>query len=164
MNMNNSQQNIVPAKCINQYKIGDSISNLLSSLDNNYSLQELQSYLVIYYKFYKFWILKETKKIVQIGVYKGYKGTFKGIGIGSTLNEIRKKFGNWCESLDIYLIPNYEGICFELEDNDTDEDWIQEAVPIESIFVYDPNVINKGVEFVYDSLSDKYVDKILMPK
>jgi len=51
------------------------------------------------------------------------------------------KDGSCCESVDIYLIPQQAGICFELEDNDIDEEWIQETAPILNLFTT-PQQIN----------------------
>ncbi len=158
------EQSIIPAKQIDSFKIGTSLQELMLSINNDYETKELNSYLVVQYSFYKFWILKESNIVVQIGVYKGFGGTFHGIGIGSTLLDVRKKFGSWCESLYIYLIPHCEGLCFELEDNDLDDEWIQESAPIESIYVYDPKIINANIEFVYDLENKKYIDKALMIK
>jgi len=160
--MNSANQNIVPAKRIDSYTIGDSLQNLLSSITNGYVIKELNSYFVVLHSYFKFWVLKENRRIAQIGVYKGFDGTYNGIGIGSTLSDIKKKYGSWCESVDIYLIPQQAGICFELEDNDIDEEWIQETAPIEAIYVYDPQVINTNIEFVYDIKANKYVDKVLV--
>jgi len=162
--MNILENKIIPAKQISSFKIGDSFQNLLSCISGVYKTKELNSYLVVNYSYYKFWISKENNTIVQIGVYKGFGGTFMGIGIGSTLLDIKNKFGNWCESLDIYLIPHYKGFCFELSEDDTKEEWIPELAQIESMYVYNPLIINANIEFIYDIQNNKYIDKVLIKK
>jgi len=75
------------------------------------------------------------------------------------LLDVKQKFGNWKEGLDVYQIPQYEGICFELADNDEDEEWIQEIAPIESIYVFNPETTNTNIDIVFDTVNQQYIDK-----
>lgn len=92
----------------------------------------------------KFWIDNDGK-LDQIGVGKGFKGKYKHvIGIGSTLNDVKEKVGNYIEVNDTYEMENEKGICFELEDV---EQWNELTAPIEYIYVFrirEPNKENKG--------------------
>ena len=53
------------------------------------------------------------------------------------MQDVIKIYGTY-ENDDVqYLIPNINGICFELEDvDDYDDDWDELTAPIEWIFVY----------------------------
>lgn len=73
----------------------------------------------------------------QIGVTKGFLDGYNGINIGSTLQDVIKIYGSYKEEYGDYLLPNIDGICFELEDvDDYDDDWDELTAPIEWIFVY----------------------------
>ena len=72
-------------------------------------------------------------ELEQIGVTKGFYGDYKSVCIGTTMQDVVKKFGGYENDGDIYVIPGLEGICFELEDVD---DWDELTAPIEWIFVY----------------------------
>lgn len=73
--------------------------------------------------------------IWQIGVTKGFKGTYcKNIAIGMTLEEITKIYGKYECVQDTYNIAGIEGMCFELEDID---EWDELKAPIEWIYVYE---------------------------
>lgn len=73
----------------------------------------------------------------QIGVTKGFLDGYNGINIGSTLQDVIKIYGSYKEEYGDYLLPNIEGICFELEDvEEYDDDWDELTAPIEWIFVY----------------------------
>jgi len=153
--------NIIPAKSINQYEIDWSLNDLLSRIGKNYTKQELDDYILISYQNFKFWILKETGKIDQIGVYGSFKGTFNGIGIGSTLTDIQQKLGTWREGLDVYYLTQFDGICFELADDESEEEWIKENAPIEAIFVYNPKTIDTNAEIIFDTVSKTYMSDYL---
>ena len=53
-------------------------------------------------------------KIAQISVLNNYLGKFKGIGIGSTLGELLKKYPNIIYDNDenFFIIPEYKSVCF----------------------------------------------------
>ena len=56
-------------------------------------------------------------KIAQISVLNNYLGKFKGIGIGSTLGELLKKYPNIIYDNDenFFIIPEYKSVCFLFE-------------------------------------------------
>ena len=56
-------------------------------------------------------------KIAQISVLNNYVGKFKGIGIGSTLGELLKKYPNIIYDNDenFFIIPEYKSVCFFFE-------------------------------------------------
>ena len=56
-------------------------------------------------------------KIAQISVLNNYLGKFKGIGIGSTLGELLKKYSNIIYDNDenFFIIPEYKSVCFFFE-------------------------------------------------
>ena len=57
----------------------------------------------------------------------------KYIGIGSTLEDVKKYIGNYISVYDTYELENVRGICFELEDVDN---WNELTAPIEYIYVF----------------------------
>jgi len=152
---------IIPAKTIDQYHLGWSLAQIMSSLKNKELVQyrEEEDTIFISYKYFKFWVSKEKDKVIQIGAYKGFKGNYNGIGIGSTLADIQQKFGSWGEDLYVYVIPKIDGLCFELADNDIDEEWIQESAPIEAIYVNDPDEFYKEGDPVFDAATGQYINK-----
>ena len=55
-------------------------------------------------------------KIAQISVLNNYLGKFKGIGIGSTLGELLKKYPNIIyNDENFFIIPEYKSVCFFFE-------------------------------------------------
>ena len=56
-------------------------------------------------------------KIAQISVLNNYLGKFKGIGIGSTLGELLKKYPNiiYDNNENFFIIPEYKSVCFFFE-------------------------------------------------
>ena len=56
-------------------------------------------------------------KLAQISVLNNYLGKFKGIGIGSTLGELLKKYPNIIYDNDenFFIIPEYKSVCFFFE-------------------------------------------------
>jgi len=153
------QNSIVPAQEISGYKLDWTFDELKKHLKSNYTVEKHKYCWVVYYENFSFWLNTQIGKITQIGVTGNFNGTFNGTGIGSTLLDVKQKFGNWKEGLDVYQIPQYEGICFELADNDEDEEWIQEIAPIESIYVFNPETTNTNIDIVFDTVNQQYIDK-----
>ena len=56
-------------------------------------------------------------KIAQISVLNNYLDKFKGIGIGSTLGKLLKKYPNIIYDNDenFFIIPEYKSVCFFFE-------------------------------------------------
>lgn len=130
---------VINGKSINGFQINWSTDDLINKIGKRYSKKDLSECYLIKYKNFRFWINKKTNKIYQIGVTGDYSGKFLNkIGIGSTLEDVKKYVGEWQEDLDVYIIPKYEGVCFELAENDIEEEWIEDKMPINAIYVYNP--------------------------
>jgi len=130
---------IIPGQAIDNFQLSWTYPELLAQLkDKEYQIEDLQNNnLIIHYLYYKFWIDTQSDAITQIGVYDGYDGKLNGlIGIGSTLTDVKQCFGAWQEDLYVYIIPTIPGVCFELADNDIDDEWIQETAPIGAIYIF----------------------------
>jgi len=124
---------IIPNVGIGSYLLDITKKELLDIIGNNYKETVRKRDSIISIENAKFWIT-EDGKIDQIGVTKGFHGTYKNvIGIGSTLTEVKEKIGNYVEVGDTYEMENEKGICFELEDVD---DWEELTAPIEFIYVF----------------------------
>ncbi len=128
---------IIPGQEIGGYRLNWSFRDLEKNIpQKTYKIEKHKHCWVIHYNNFSFWLNNKNGKITQIGVYGSYSGTFKGIGIGSTLEDVKLKIGAWKEDLDVYVIPKYKGISFELADNEEPEEWIEEKMPIEAIYIY----------------------------
>ncbi len=130
---------IIPGLSIDKYCLNWTKQDLIPHLNKNYKIANLSRSYLLNYKQFSFWIKQENDKIYQIGVKGEYAGKLFGkIGIGSTLSDVQKYFGDWKEELNIYIIANCEGVCFEISDNDTEEELEQDKMPISAIYIYDP--------------------------
>jgi len=154
---------IIPAKSISKFQLNWSLEQLMQNIDKNKIIQyrDDDSTIFITYDIFRFWISKEINKVIQIGVYHGFTGDYNGITIGSTLTDVKEKYGSWDEGLDVYLIPKQEGLCFELEDNPIEEEWIEEKAPIGAIYVFNPDEFDTKGEIVYNTVTGQYIDKRL---
>jgi len=131
---------IINGKSISNYQVNWTRNDLLQHIGQSYTLQELPDSDLIVYENFKFWINRKTNKLFQIGVSGSYDGKLQNsIGLGSTLHEVKQHFGTVKEDLDVYVLPTCEGICFELSENQTDTDWVEDQIPIGSIYVYNQN-------------------------
>ena len=125
---------IINGERIGRYSIGTHINQLKTMLAKDYSVEERANSDVIITENFKFWIDKTSNTIKQISVYNNFDGKFLDeIGIGSTLKEVLEKVGKYKENLDVYILEEYPGICFELVD---DDDWNELTSPIEFISIY----------------------------
>ena len=136
---------IIPCKSIAEYQIGWTYEQLTEYLPYNYKVEELELGKKISCDNFSFWINNITGTIDQISAKSNFSGKFEGkIGLGSTLKDIEQFFGKWEEDLDVYIIPQYKGLCFEIKDvEDFDEEWIEDQMPINVISVYDPDETEK---------------------
>lgn len=125
--------NIIAGKCISNIYLGWDEETLKKIIGNNYSIEERINCKIWQIENAKFWI-DDSNKIYQITVFDGFEGRFLNkIGIGSTLKDVETFIGKWQDNLDVYVLPSYEGICFELKD---DENWDELNTPIEFISIY----------------------------
>jgi len=130
---------IIPAQSIDGYQLGWTYRQLLPLLpSNSFQIKDLADGFVLSYRYYKFWFESPHLELTQIGVFPDYKGNFMGVGLGNTLPDIEQKIGQWEESYCIYILADYQGIGFELADNDIDEEWIESEAPISAIYVFLP--------------------------
>lgn len=124
---------IEPGKRISDLVIGSKKENVIYNLDDDYRVWERgDGYCMYTFDNFKLWF-GINGELEQIGVTKGFLGNYKSIGIGTTMQDVKKEYGGYKNDGDVYLIPNVAGICFELEDVD---DWDELTAPIEWIFVY----------------------------
>ncbi len=89
---------IYPSNLVNPEKINDS---------NNEEIVQLENVIL--------WL--NNGRISQIGLVKNYSGTIENqIGIGNTLSDLIKHFGELVEDEeDNLILQHYPGICFETE-------------------------------------------------
>lgn len=96
--------------------------------------EELDNHYTLTTKNIKFWVEKQQEVITQITVFGEYEGKFlEKISIGSRLSDLNVLDIRWVKEDYVYKLPDYPGICFELEDI---EDWDELAAPIEFISIY----------------------------
>ena len=90
------------------------------------------------YENYKLWF-DDQGLLMQIAVTNGFLDEYKGIHIGSTMQDVLNLFGSYGdeELFAVYYIPEIDGISFNLKDvDDYDDEWDELAAPIEWIYVY----------------------------
>lgn len=117
------------------YQLGWGLPELKEKIkDINFIEAELENHYTLTTKNIKFWVEKEQKVITQITVFGEYEGKFlEKIGIGSSLSDFNVLDIKWVKEDYVYKLPDYPGICFELEDVD---DWDELTAPIEFISIY----------------------------
>lgn len=127
---------IVEGKCIGKFRIGLHKAELFVELDQcDYEIENLDQFEIVRSEPYSFWVSKDTMRVTQILVREGFKGEFlEHITLGSTLDSIRNIAGPYYEELDVYMLENYPGICFELADAD---DWDELKSPVSSISIFE---------------------------
>ena len=122
---------IIPCVGIGEFKLGMSLSEITNILGSDCKERELGIGSQIITENARFWFRENS--LVQIGVTKGFEGKYNNIGIGSTLTDVKKYFGDYECNCDTYNPIGKKGMCFELEDID---DWEELSVPIEWIFIF----------------------------
>ena len=122
---------IIPGIGIGKFKLGMSRSEITSMFGSDYKERELGIGSQIITENALFWFCENS--LTQIGVTKGFEGKYNNIGIGSTLTDVKKYFGDYEYNCYTYNPICKKGICFELKDVD---DWEELTAPIEWIFVF----------------------------
>lgn len=140
---------IIPGVSIGEIRLDMTREELLSVIGSDYTEIVNEVVSIIEVENGKFWVSKKYNRLNQIGVMNDFKGRYKNltIEIGSTLKKLTECFGNYVEDehYAIYEIENIPGLCFELRDDEEDdesEDWGETEIlsaPIEYIFVYRKN-------------------------
>lgn len=131
---------IIPSVGIGDYTIGMEKKLLKKKLGKDFSERKQGGgRSVIALENAKIWFDSRGLS-VQIGVTKGFKGSYQqNVKIGTTLKEIVKAYGKYEYIEYTYNIVGVDGICFELEEPD-DWDEIENmdelTLPIEWIYVY----------------------------
>lgn len=124
---------IIPAVGISNIKLNSTKEELISIIGDEYRERFRDKDSIIEIENAKFWISNDGR-VDQIGVGGDFKGKYRGvIGIGSTLNDVKKFIGDYVNVYDTYEIELEKGICFELEDI---EEWDELTAPIEYIYVF----------------------------
>lgn len=120
---------------VDSYQLGCGLEEIKKKIkDINFTEEELDSHLTISTDSIKFWIDKDQNNVTQISVFGEYTGKFlKKIGIGSTLSDLNDLGIKWVKEDYVYKLPEYPGVCFELEDTD---DWNEIEAPIQFISIY----------------------------
>jgi len=133
---------IIPGKEIAGFQLGCSKKKKKKKINgNSYVIEKRVNTTVINFENFSFFISDLNNKVFQITVGHNFDGKFLDkIGIGSTLQDIEDYIGKWEEELDVYILPQFKGICFELSDNGIDDEWIENQMPIEWISIYDFNL------------------------
>ncbi|SCX87019.1 hypothetical protein SAMN02910451_00611 [Butyrivibrio hungatei] len=127
---------IEPGIRIGNLRIGAMKEELLSQIEDKYTVWERGDGFSIYtFDNYKLWFDVDGS-LQQIGVTDGFKGSYKSVHIGTTMKEIKTDFGDYENENDEYEISGIKGLCFELGDMDDCDDWDELEAPIEWIFVY----------------------------
>ncbi len=128
---------IIPEVGISNIKLGISREELLNIIGCSYEERVREDDSIIKVENAKFWIASDGK-VDQIGVEKDFHGKYENIiGIGSTMLDVKKYFGDYVNIYCTYEIKNIDGMCFELEDvKDYEDEWDELTAPIEFIYVY----------------------------
>ncbi|WP_240422125.1 hypothetical protein [Paenibacillus periandrae] len=125
---------ILNGKSVGKYHLGWSLEELKNEFDESYNLESLDNHFTLTFKDMKFWVLRDKDMVSQIMVFGEYDGKFLDkIGIGSTISDLNKHGIKWAKEDYVYILPDYPGICFELEDID---EWDESIAPIEFISIY----------------------------
>jgi hypothetical protein len=132
--MNNS---IIPATKIGGIYIGWTYDRVVENLTKGFKREELNQYITLQAIDVEIWIDKIDEKVTQIMACDKFEGEFLGeIGIGDCLGDLLK-LGVRYKYIDyVYELPDFPGICFELEDV---EDWSELTAPIRFISIYKHN-------------------------
>ena len=123
---------IVPGVRIGKCYIGEQKSKILRLFSDNGQVWDRgDGFCICTYDNVKLWFDTDGT-LCQIGVSGGFADTYQTIGIGSTMQDVKDRFGGYWSEGDEYFIPEVDGLCFELEDA---ENWDELTAPIEWIYV-----------------------------
>lgn len=120
---------IEPGIRIGKYLLGSTKEEILPRLEDYKVWERGDGFCIYSFDNFKLWF-GVNNELEQIGVTKGFFGTYNSVRIGTTMLDIKKIFGRYENDGDVYIIPGIAGICFELEDVDG---WDELTAPIEWI-------------------------------
>ncbi|MBW4082941.1 hypothetical protein [Paenibacillus sp. S150] len=126
---------IVPAKRIGMYHIGWTYDRLVEHLSEGFEQRELELHITLQTNVIKLWVSKATRMVTQILVFDRFEGKFLNkIGIGNCLEDVTQLGIEYRQNDYVYELPDFPGICFELEDID---EWDELTAPIKYISIYE---------------------------
>ena len=126
---------IIPGIKIGKFVIGSLKKRIMEYIGSEYEEIEVDGVSIITVDNAKMWF-DNNNRLQQIGVSSGFENKYNTIGIGSTMEDVKRKFGSYYNEYDEYMINGVDGICFELGDLDELDYWDEKIAPIEWIFVY----------------------------
>ena len=129
---------VIPNVGIGPFLLGMS-SNELEKIICDYTIENRTNGISkVYHVENAQFFFDENDALQQVGVSLGFEGKYLDvIGIGDTLEALYQLGYECYEEYGDRLIRGVDGICFELGDTDSDDDWNEKEAPIEWIFVYD---------------------------
>ena len=140
---------IIPEVRIGEFCLGSPIEDIKSIIVGEYTIRDKNSGMAefaVRFDMENFSLWFVNGLLQQIGVYEGFLDKLNGkIGIGNSLPDIHMTCGETYKEFDDWLIKGINGICFELADNDDDEEWDELQAPICAIYVY-KNIPVDGTE------------------
>jgi hypothetical protein len=106
---------IVPGESAAGVRVGQPMEDILTGASPD-AVVEMRSCIKFEFGPVRLWA--ENGRVVQVGVYAGYRGSLRqGIGVGSTLGEVQSALGPIAEDEDDNLIvAGMPGWCFETEE------------------------------------------------
>lgn len=131
---------IIPEVRIGEFCLGNSIEEIKGKIVGEYTICDKNSGMAefaVRFDMENFSLWFVNGLLQQIGVYEGFEDKYGGrIGIGNTLPDIHREYGETDKGYDTWGIKGIGGISFELADNDDDEEWDELKAPICAIYVY----------------------------
>lgn len=129
---------IIPGKGVGEFRLGMSLAEI-EQLIPNHSTEPLENHFVIWTEQLGLWIAKSNFEVTQILTRNHHPSKVLGkVGLGDTLADIEKYFGPVKDDLDIYVLTQYPGVGFELEDSDINEEWNEQTASIQAISIFNP--------------------------
>ncbi len=129
---------VIPNVGIGPFRLGMSTKELEKIICDYTIENRTNGILKVYHVENAQFFFDKNDALQQAGVSFGFKSKYlDAIGIGDTVKELTKLGYEYYEEFDDYLIRGVDGICFELGDTNSDDDWNEKEAPIEWIFVYD---------------------------
>ncbi|MBR4081640.1 MAG: hypothetical protein IKK21_07650 [Clostridia bacterium] len=136
----NQPHNIVPGRSIGEFCLHESREDVLSKISGKYTKEHRVGCDVYHLQHVSIWIDREKNQVDQITAREGFPGSFQdAITIGSKFRELKALGNVYCENdhVPVYMIEGIDGICFEMEDDDIDEEFCEDEQRIGWISVFD---------------------------
>lgn len=129
---------IMPGVGIGVIRLGMNLKQLEEIVGGEYNVDDREDYTVLVCDDVWIWVNKERDAATQILVCDGFAGKYAGcIGIGSTLSDVKRMLNvDWHDELDVFVLNDAPGMCFELDEMDEYEEWDELIAPITMISVF----------------------------